>query len=1099
MGYRLGLDVGPTSIGWSVVDDAGRRVRDAGVRVFPEGVSRDKQGGEVSKNEARRLARQARRQLQRKKLRREQIILALTFAGMWPSEDVRRALDPYRLRARAVHEQVPLDAIGVAIFHLGRRRGFKSSRKGDASATANDKSIVFDGISELERGMHEAGIKHLGEYLCWIREQAGDRKEHLVRLRGRYTLRTMHEKEFDAIWERQRSFYSETLTDELRERLRTAIFFQRPLRPSDELVGFCDIEPTQRRCPMAHRAAQRFRMVQEVSNLRWIDTVGLEHSLTEPQRKKIITLLAGKEKATFDQIRDAAGLRDDDRFNLENGKRKYLWGHRTDHEMRHKDHFGKGWDALPESRKDEIVVRLIREDDPVALVDVAMSEWGLSRESANALCGVTLVKGYMGFSLAAIRKLLPHMEQGMPLRVRDGSQSALALAGYLGPDQRPVKVLDKLDHPPEGIRNPIVLAAMHQVRRLVNAIIKEYGKPESIHIELAREAQGSIAERSERTMENAKRRTQNENIRERLREEFKIAEPSRSDVERYKLWLDMGEKCPYTGKTISCAQLFTSEVQVDHILPRQRSLDNSYANKTTCFRSANVEKADRTPHEWLSGDEKRYETMLQTVRRLWAIGQGGKAKKFAQQTCELDDFIERQLNDTKYITRQLGDYLRRLGADVVCVRGQTTADLRWRWGLDTVLRDDGLQIKNREDHRHHAVDAIVIAQTDRSRLQALSRLEKGDRRAAVKLARREVAAVVDEKTGNVLAEIQPWEGFRDQVKRIVDSINVSHRPHRRVSGELHAANYYGPTDTPGEFVLRVPLADISIDDVLNIRDKGVKRAVTKRLSEHGIDVYERAAGGRKKRSEKAKSGSKDWDGTVKVAFSKPLTMPTRRADNDRAPEIRTVRVIRSDKTIRPLGKTAAWVKPGSNHHVAIFELPPDDKGHVDRVADWAARIDVAGRITRREPMVRRTHPDHPEARLFMALSPGDLVLADFGKGGGERLYRFKTGASTQGQLYFVDARDARKDSDLERFAARPGTLSKYKVRRVTLDLLGRIRDADSGSHAPKKIDTRVSALAADAIRSGLTNTQAHKQLKKAGLGKLGGHLTAALKKMRVAS
>lgn len=1097
MGYRLGLDVGPTSIGWGIVDEATQRVRDAGVRVFPEGVARDKQGGEVSKNAARRLARQARRQLQRKKTRREQIKAVLAIAGMWPREEVRNSIDPYRIRARAIRMQVPLEVLGVALFHLGRRRGFKSSRKGDSSASTRDKSIVFDGISELERGMNDAGTKYLGEYLCLLRERAGKDNEHLVRLRGRYTLRAMHEQEFDAIWRAQQAFYPETLTEERREHLRTTIFYQRPLRPSDELVGFCDLEPKQRRCPMAHRAAQRFRIVQEVSNLRRIDSLGVEHVLSEQQRSKIIALLLSKEKATFDQIRQTAGLRDEDRFNLENGKRAYLWGHRTDHAMRHKDHFGKGWDALEESRKDEIVVRLIREDDPTLLVSVAMTEWGLSRESANALCAISLVKGYMGFSLAAIRRLLPHMEKGIPLRVRDASQSALALAGYLGPEQRALRVLDRLDHPPEDIRNPIVLAAMHQVRRLVNAIIKEYGKPASIHIELAREAQGSIAERSERTIENAKRRSQNEKIRERLRTEFQIADPSRDDVERYKLWIDMNEKCPYTGKTISCAQLFTSEIQVDHILPYRRSLDNSYANKTVCFRSANVDKGDRTPHEWLSGDEKRYEAMLQTVRRLWGIGQGGKARKFALQTCVLDDFIERQLNDTKYITRQLASYLRRLGTDVVCVRGQTTAELRWRWGLDTVLRDDGLRAKNRDDHRHHAVDAVVIAQTDRSRLQALSRIEKGDRRGTSKLTRREVAAVIDKKTGDVVSDIQPWQGFRDQLDRIVKAINVSHRPHRRISGELHAANYYGPTDTPGESVIRVPLVGISIDDVMNIRDKGVKRAVTQRLAQHGIDVFALATGGPKSRGSKLKNGKKDWDDAVKAAFAVPLMMPTRRADSDRAPEIRTVRVIRSDKTIRPLGKTSAWVKPGSNHHVAIFELPPDSKGRVERIADWAARIDVAERVARREPIVRRRHPKHPDARLFMVLSPGDLVLADFGKGGGERLYRFKTGASTQGQLYFVDARDARKDSELELFVARPGTLGKYKVRRVTVDLLGKIRDADSGVHGPNTIDPRAAVIAKEAILAGLTNTQAHKRLKRAGLGNLGGHLTAALKASRL--
>ena len=168
--------------------------------------------------------------------------------------------------------------------------------------------------------------------------------------------------------------------------------------------------------------------------------------------------------------------------------------------------------------------------------------------------------------------------------------------------------------------------------------------------------------------------------------------------------------------------------------------------------------------------------MLQRVRHLGAWGQRSKARKFTQQTCELDDFIARQLNDTAYICRQTAAFMRHLGVDVVCVKGQSTADLRERWGLNTVLRDDGLNLKNRDDYRHHAVDAVVVALTDRSRLQALATFDPASHRRERRLAAREQPAQVDRQTGELIESPQPWTHFRGQVEAIVNAINVSHRP-----------------------------------------------------------------------------------------------------------------------------------------------------------------------------------------------------------------------------------------------------------------------------------------------------------------------------------
>lgn len=1091
MAAVLGLDLGPASLGWALVDEAECRLVAAGVRVFPEGVARDSKGAELSKNAQRRARRQARRQLYRRRQRRAQIKALLSDAGMWPTLEQMATADPYRLRARGLDEPLTLRQLGLAVAHLAKRRGFKSSRLG----STDESSEFYTNLHALQAAIDE---KHrtLGEYLDHLRRSAGECREHLVRLRGRRTLRTMHEREFDAIWRAQQPHHPATLTDALRDKLRTVIFYQRPLKPWDEMVGLCELEPRERRCPAAHRAAQRFRMLAEVNNLRLIDARGMESPLPQDARAKLTNALAAREKMTFDQIRKALGLAESQRFNLENGKREYLWGNRTDHALRHKDLFGKRWDALDEATREAVVHAVLTEDDPLVLVERAVTEWGLSADAARELSALKLQRGYVGFSLKALRKLLPWMEAGMLLRSRDGEQSAMGRAGYLGRDQRTARAVERLPAPPEDLRNPIVLAALNQTKRLVNAVIAEYGRPSAIHVELAREAQGSIEERKERAYDNARRRKEREKAADAIRElaaaqGLRIAHPTRNDIERYRLWADQGETCPYTGEKIPQSKLFSSEYEVDHILPYSRTLDNSYNNKVLCSTRANSDKGQRSVWEWLGeSNPERFEAVIQRTRHLWALGQGGKARKFAQKSCELDDFIARQLNDTGYITRQVAGYLGQLGIRVVCLRGQTTADLRWRWGLDGLLRDDRAERKAREDHRHHAVDAVVIALTDRSRLQALARLGKGDRRAEARLAQREKGGSVDKATGEVTAYPGPWASFRADVRAVIEAVNVSHRPRRRVSGELHQDTVYGPTGTPGEFVRRVRLNALSIDDFLNIRDRAVRAVVGARLREHGIDTGALFSTGRRERSKELKDA---WDKAVDAAFATPLPMRTTEADPGRAPAIQRVRVVRSDLTIQPLDKAGARaVKPGSNHHVSIFETVKD-KGKRVRVDVWTTRLEAARRAATARPLISRKHPDIPSARFLFALTPGDLVLADFG--GGMALYRFKTGASTQGQLYFVNARDARKDSDLEVFVAKASTTSKYHVRPVVVDLLGRIRDRFTQAK-PVPVDEKVALLAKAALSAGLSNTQAHKRLKAAGLGALGAQLTAILKRLR---
>jgi CRISPR-associated endonuclease Csn1 len=302
--------------------------------------------------------------------------------------------------------------------------------------------------------------------------------------------------------------------------------------------------------------------------------------------------------------------------------------------------------------------------------------------------------------------------------------------------------------------------------------------------------------------------------------------------------------------------------------------------------------------------------------------------------------------------------------------------------------------KSRDDHRHHAVDAVVIALTDRARLQQLAKC-RGD---------------------NELP--RPWKTFRDDVATAIGAIKVSHRVRRKVAGAMHEETIYGPTPNAGAFVVRKPLDTLTASMIDDIRDADVKRLVVERLAKFGIEP-----------------GSKQTIG--KEVWKDPLLMVRKSGRSSQNPAtIKKVRIIRRDETIRPLRTGGQFVKPGSNHHVCIFAYQ-DAKGKPKRDSVWVSMLEAARRIRDGEQIINRVHPNRPDARFVMSISRGELFLATFK--GIERLVWFKTGASTQGQLYFVEHTDARPDKEVAKYVA---TANSLNARKVTVDLLGRIRWAN---------------------------------------------------------
>ena len=1042
----LGLDVGTNSVGWALVDHTACQTLAAGVRIFPEGVDRDQQGGEKSKTQSRRDARGTRRQIHRRVQRRRLLRQSLTEVGLLPispeSLDSLLAENPYELRCRALSEKLDPHQIGRIFLHFAQRRGYLSNRKTDKAKDKETKGILAE-MNQLAAEMQEADCPTLGSYYAKLdgnyvpcNDGSGPH------IRRRHTRRDMYEDEFEITWTAQQKHHPDILTDALKYGARGKqvfpkkpdrlgkrsdaigeygvhglIFFQRKMYWPKSVVGRCELEPREKRCPRAARAAQTFRILQEVNNLRLLDLMTrTERCLDQTKRETLVKRLSETKEAKFDQIRKWLKLPETALFNFERGGRKKLDGHLPNAALGGKKCLGKRWAQLPENIKDAIVDILIEEDMENDVLRRLTSECGLTLEEAELAAAVHLPDGYMSYSRVAIGKLLPHLAKGMMLMADDASNSAIHVAGYLRPDERVVNQRRFLPPSPD-MTNPIVRQAMVEVRKTVNAVLRELVYPqghklERLHVELARDAKKSSAERTEIRINNFKRERTREDAADWIENFNPSIKPTRKTVNRYLLWREQEEFCPYCGGKISPEQLFSGEADVDHILPHWRSLDDSMANKVVAHRRCNQEKGDRTPREWLEdADPERYERALHIANKL----PGGKPRKFTQKDIELKDFVERQLNDTKYISRCVAQYLRCLGAKVACTRGNMTSDLRYWWGLNSILQTDGSDRKNRDDHRHHAVDALVIALIDDKRLFALANAH-GDNMPP------------------------PWKGFRQEAERLIQGIKVSHRVQRCLHGALHEKTFYGATQkrpadaSPADkdnrpwakgwmedqntFVRRKSVESLTkTQDLEKVRDAMVREILREHLRDQGVDPDKRS-----KLPGDAFKGAN--------APRMPSGVP-----------IRKVRMIEQSLTFRRVSERRAYqyVKPGNNHHIVYRSVAKRNR------QSWTAEVvtmwDAALRARNGLPLVDCS--DHDDEKFVMSLSISELFEIDAPEEGRLLCVVRKIDQRSK-RLNYKFHTDARKAGEIEadNLVLSVTQAQAQNARKITVDPIGRIRRAE---------------------------------------------------------
>ena len=853
----LGLDIGVASIGWAVVNEAETEteksiIKGMGSRIIPLTTDENDEftkGNAISKNANRTLKRSVRRNFHRYKMRKHFLIRILNELNMMPDENLFKidSLKLYGLRDKAVTMQISLQEIGRVLFHLNQKRGYKSNRKAnnEEEKEANKQSNIIDETAdEPQKKKNKGYLDLIAEREELIKKEGLTIGQHFYsklrenpfyRVKDNIFLRSSYIEEFDKIWNLQKQFYPDVLTDKNYKKIKEEIiYFQRPLKSQKGLVSECRFEKHHKVAPKSSPLFQVSKVWQEINNLKIRNVSGQEHLITLEEKQTLFELLDRNEKMTQKQVLDALNLKPTSDYYI--NLKKDLEGNRTksilvknfkklkidrvnllqfnlivnknDKDERvdtesgeifgiekitsdfEKEPLYKVWHLLYSIEENEHLIKKLKED------------FDFSDEQAKAICKIDFHKsGYGNLSARAIRKILPYLQKGKMY------SNACSLAGYRHSDyltteenkERPLE--EKLGlYKKNSLRNPVVEKIINQVVNLFNAIIDDpdLGKPDEIRVELGRELKQNAEERNNTYSRNSKQNLRHKAIEERLRNELGFMRVSRRDIEKYKLWEEFGERSPYEpNNPIALAKLFNGDYDIEHIIPQSRLFDNSFNNKTIASRKINANKDNSTAFDYmkLRGDQAFHDYSEFVKSCFYKKGGISKAKleKLLMPGDKIPlDFINRQLRETQYISREVKSLLSAVCRNVYATSGSVTDYLKHNWGVDDVLKSlnwdkyekqgktrieknkEGKELKiidgwtKRDDHRHHAIDALVVACTKQSFIHQLNLLNQNYTN------QREL------KESNRKFE-QPWDGFVKSIEDAVENILISFKSGKKVA------------------------------------------------------------------------------------------------------------------------------------------------------------------------------------------------------------------------------------------------------------------------------------------------------------------------------
>ncbi|WP_052144922.1 type II CRISPR RNA-guided endonuclease Cas9 [Halalkalibacter okhensis] len=850
--YRIGLDIGTNSIGWAIIeleyngeqyDKKG--LIDAGVRMFDK-AEIPKTGASLA--EPRRLARSTRRRLNRRADRKKSIRRLIVEQDILNEAELqvlyqeKELLDIWTIRVEALDRRLSRTEWARLLIQLAQRRGYRSARKSEE----NDKEtgVVLQNIRENKKLID--GYRTVGE--MWVKDPRFQGRRHNSRSEYVFNVtREMLEEEIRTLFHTQRELGLSFASKEMEESYLSIWGKQLPFASGKDIlkrVGFCTLEEQERRFPKATFTFQYFMVLDKLNRLRIKPSM---RPLTEEERKSTLHYLFDRDdlskkktppKVMYKEIRKQLNLAATETFNeltydpnesmtknenvlFVNLDAYYRIKQQCDlHNERYgpRDYDALGY-ALTVYKTDKDIRQYLRNKTNLA-----------NRIYSEELISNLLSQSYATFghiSKKALLAILPSMEKGDTFKVA---------ADKMGYDTTGLQLVKKellLPVIPNDITNPVVMRALTQARKVVNAIIKRLGEqPLSIHIELARDLLKGHDERRKISNEYKQNHKRNAGAYTILNENG-IINPRGYDIVRYKLWQEQKQKCAYSGKVIPSETFFgelkkergqgAPTLDVDHIIPYSKCFNDSYSNKVLVYSDENRKKGNHLPFDYLKESPSRWEE-FETYVLTNEFPRAKRERLLKKQFSEDEESVmkERHLNDTRYASRYFKQFVEKSlqfkksknqfhKKRVETVAGRVTAHFRQRWGFE----------KHREGtHLHHALDAIVVACTDAAMIQALSLYHKQKEEG---------------KKGYIKRFPLPWITFRDDVlNKLSESaipeqiysalvsgttlpsyMLVSRMPRRSVTGPVHKETISkdGGVDEKGKtlIVKKVQLQDIKFN------------------------------------------------------------------------------------------------------------------------------------------------------------------------------------------------------------------------------------------------------------------------------------------------
>ncbi len=901
----FGFDIGIASVGWAVLNET--RIVDLGVRCFDKAETA-KEG--ESLNLARRTARLLRRRLRRRAWRLSKLARLLKREGLigdvnilkQPPEKGFATPNLWQLRVDALNRKLMPEEWARVIYHLCKHRGFHWVSKAEKLKEdgASETGKVKVGLATTKKLMQDKGYRTAAEMVLAEFPDAQRNKQ------GEYTKaleRELLSDEFAKSFVAQRGFNNPHASVELEHKLldrKTGLFWvQKPSLSGEkllEMLGFCTFERTkltgnknEYRAPKASFTAERHVWLTRLNNLR-VTVDGITRPLSDAERQFALPLpYQQSSDLKYKQLKTAlvkqgylpesarfTGLSYPSFAQTEAGKAKdpedtVLVKIPAFQELRtalKKAGLETEWQGLVNAAMsgdatllDQIawVLSVYKEDDEV---ERELNKLSLPNKAnmVDALLGVRFDK-FSNLSLKALSKIVPYMEQGLRY------DEACVKAGYhhsqlIKPDDEKHQYLppfytahdktgkllfnENLDIP----RNPVVLRALNQARKICNALIKKYGSPYQVNIEMARDLSRPLSERREIEALQKEHKERNEKDRATFNAEYNTTGTLKGrDFEKWQLYREQQGKCAYSLEPLDLNRLFEQGyVEIDHALPYSRSFDDSKNNRVLVLAKENRDKGNQTPYEYLDGKNNsahwhQFEVYVNSNKAYRQAKRSRLLRKdFGDK--EAAEFKERNLNDTRYICRFFKNYVEQYlqladNSNVkrcVVLSGQMTAFLRARWGLTKVRADSD---------RHHALDAAVVAACSHSMVKRLSDYSRRKELDKVREGFVDVTTgeIVNSAMYNQLKEHfpDPWPHFRQELeaRRTVDDLAsmqaeitnlgtyskeelaqlkplfVSRAPQRRNSGAAHKETIYGQTErlaNTGSVTQKVKVTDLTIKD-----------------------------------------------------------------------------------------------------------------------------------------------------------------------------------------------------------------------------------------------------------------------------------------------